>query len=339
MGFMNNHDTGRRWLFSDPQMVADLIRGFIREPWVEELDLETLELVSGSFVSETFQRRENDVIWRVKFRDRWLYVYLLLEFQSTVDRLMALRLMVYVGLLYQQLVNEKKVLPGEALPPVLPIVLYNGRTPWRAPRDVADLIAECPDKLAAYRPSMRYFLLEERAQDLDELAGMNNLAAVVFRLEKCKTPEDVRQAGAVLREWCDEPAHRKSAWRIVRWVLRFFKKRSGGEQLTEELTEIRDLGAMLEERVKEWEKELLEKGLQEGIKEGIKKGIKKGMEKGIEKGVEQGEAEVLLRLLERKFYEIPPEYRQRIDDADSSQLLAWAERILTAESIDDVFGD
>ncbi len=326
MAFMNDHDTGRRWLFSDPQMVADLIRGFIREPWVEDLDLETLELVSGSFVSETFQRRENDVIWRVKFRGRWLYVYLLLEFQSTVDRLMALRLMVYVGLLYQQLVDEKKVGSGEALPPVLPIVLYNGKAPWRAPLDVAELIADCPEELAAYRPSMRYFLLEERAQDPDELAGMANLAAVVFRLEKCETPEEVRQAGAVLREWCDDLAHRESSLRIVRWVLHFFKKRSGGEQLTEELAEIRDCEAMLEERIKEWEKELVEKGVQEGIK------------KGIAEGLEQGEAEVLIRLLDRKFGEIPPEYRQRIDDADSEQLLLWAERILTAESIGDVFG-
>ena len=62
------------------------------------------------------------------------------------------------------------------------------------PQMVADLIAECPGELAAYRPSMRYFLLEERAQDPDELAGMSNLAAVVFRLEKCETPEEVRQA-------------------------------------------------------------------------------------------------------------------------------------------------
>ncbi len=323
---MNDHDTGRRWLFSDPQMVADLIRGFIHEPWVEDLDLETLELVSGSFVSETFQRRENDIIWRVKFRGRWLYVYLLLEFQSTVDRLMALRLMVYVGLLYQQLVDEKKVAPSEPLPPVLPIVLYNGRAPWRAPLDVAELIVESPDELAAYRPSMRYFLLEEHAQDPDELATMNNLAAVVFRLEKCKTPDDLRQAGAALREWCDDPTRRESTRRVVHWALRFFTKRSGGEQLTEELAEIRDCEAMLEERIKEWEKELIEKGIQEGIK------------KGIAEGLEQGEAEVLLRQLERKFGEISPEYRQRIDDADSQQLLAWAERILSAETMDDVFG-
>ncbi len=101
------------------------------------MDLETLERVSGSFVSDRFKRRENDVIWRVRFRSQWLYVYLLIEFQSTVDRFMALRLMVYVGLLYQRLIDEKLIRPGGFLPPVLPIVLYNGTRRWSAPLDVA----------------------------------------------------------------------------------------------------------------------------------------------------------------------------------------------------------
>ncbi len=87
---------------------------------------------------------------------------------------------------------------------------------------------------------------------------------------------------------------------------------------------------MLEERIKEWEKELVEKGVQEGIERGVKEGI--------EKGIEKGEADMLLWQLERKFGEVPLEYRQRIDDADSTQLLLWGERILTAETIDDVFG-
>jgi len=37
----------------------------------------------------------------VQFRQRWIYVYLLIEFQASVDRFMAWRLMVYVGLLYR----------------------------------------------------------------------------------------------------------------------------------------------------------------------------------------------------------------------------------------------
>ncbi|HAB08131.1 MAG TPA: transposase, partial [Alcanivorax sp.] len=45
--------------------------------------------------------RHGDAVWRIRWGEEWLYVYLLLEFQSSVDRFMALRIMVYTGLLHQ----------------------------------------------------------------------------------------------------------------------------------------------------------------------------------------------------------------------------------------------
>ena len=42
------------------------------------------------------------------------------------------------------------------LPPVLPIVIYNGRQPWTAAEDVAELIAFGGEALARYQPSLRY---------------------------------------------------------------------------------------------------------------------------------------------------------------------------------------
>ena len=50
---------------------------------------------------------------------RQLYVYLLLEFQSDVDPWMAVRLLVYVGLLYQDLIRAGCLTPDGCLPPVL----------------------------------------------------------------------------------------------------------------------------------------------------------------------------------------------------------------------------
>jgi hypothetical protein len=50
---------------------------------------------------------------------------ILLEFQSTFDRLMAVRLLTYIGLLYEDLHRSKAIGPDDPLPPVLPIVLYN----------------------------------------------------------------------------------------------------------------------------------------------------------------------------------------------------------------------
>jgi predicted transposase YdaD len=52
------HDAAYKGLFSHPEMVADLLRGFVPEPWVPQIDFSTLELVSGSYVSDDLRTRE-----------------------------------------------------------------------------------------------------------------------------------------------------------------------------------------------------------------------------------------------------------------------------------------
>ena len=52
----------------------------------------------------------------------------------------------------------------------------------------------------------------------------------------------------------------------------------------------------------------------------------------------EGEAAVLLRQMERKFRPLPESARQRIASADAETLLVWAERILDANSVDEVWG-
>jgi len=96
---MATHDTGYRLLFSHPRMVADLLRGFVREDWVGELDFSTLERVETQNVSDLLDDRRSDLVWRVRWGGRWLYLYLVLVFQSTNDPWMAVRLLTYVGLL------------------------------------------------------------------------------------------------------------------------------------------------------------------------------------------------------------------------------------------------
>ncbi len=146
-----DHDRPYKKIFSHPELVTDLIRNFVDEPWVEQLDFTTLERQSGSYVSDELRERHDDVIWRVRFQDRWLYLYLLLELQSTVDRFMAVRLLVYVGLLYQDLIKQRKLTVHNQLPPVLPLVLYNGNKLWSAETNIQSLIASIPLGLEHYQ--------------------------------------------------------------------------------------------------------------------------------------------------------------------------------------------
>lgn len=179
-------------------MVADLLRGFVREDWVQRLDFDSLEKVSGTYVADDLREREDDVIWRVRWGQDWLYIYLLIEFQSTIDRYMAVRILVYLGLLYQNLIRTGQLATEGRLPPVMPLVLYNGNKRWDAPTEVADLIVPVPGGLEIYRPQLKYFLLDEGRYTDSELAPLRNLAAALFRLENSRTPHDVEQVVSAL---------------------------------------------------------------------------------------------------------------------------------------------
>jgi hypothetical protein len=182
-------------------MVADLLRGFVTTDWVRAVDLTTLERVHSSHISTDLREREDDILWRVRGQHSWLYIYLLLEFQSTVDTYMAVRIQTYVGLLYEGLIRSRQFTPAGKLPPVVPIVLYNGRGRWTAAMNVEDLIEAMPGGLTAYRPRQPYVLIDETRYSESELASGRNLAAALFRLEQSRTPADVQRVLAALIAW------------------------------------------------------------------------------------------------------------------------------------------
>ena len=104
-----DHDHSYKLLFSHSEMMADLLQGFVTAEWVRDVDLSTLERVHSSHVSDDLRERENDIIWRVRWQDDWLYIYLIVEFQSTVYRFMAVRFMTYEGLLYEGLIHSQQL--------------------------------------------------------------------------------------------------------------------------------------------------------------------------------------------------------------------------------------
>jgi hypothetical protein len=314
------HDTGYKKLFSHPEMVADLLRGFVHEDWVRDLDFSTLERVSGSYVTPELRSRESDVVWRVRWeRDRWLYVYLLIEFQSTVDPFMALRVMVYLGLLYQDLVQNRQLTAAGKLPPVLPLVLYNGYAPWGAARELGELIAEVPGGLERYRPHLRYCLLDEARIADSELESLRNLAAALFRLEKSRGPEDIQRVLMALIEWLGEPELADLRRSFTTWLLRVLLPARVPGTVIPQVADLQEVKSMLAERVIEWTHEWKQEGLEEGL---------------------ERSRGVLLRNLEKRFGPLPDEVRRRVEAIASIEeltefvLRAGAAPSLTALAVD-----
>ncbi|TRX01799.1 Rpn family recombination-promoting nuclease/putative transposase, partial [Candidatus Methylobacter oryzae] len=214
------HDSSYKLLFSEPEIIIDLLQGFVHEPWVNELDFSTLEKVSGSYIADDLRSREDDVIWRVQYQQSWIYVYLLIEFQSTVDAYMAVRLMSYMGLLYQDLIKTKQQTENKQLPPILPVVLYNGEKRWDAATELKDLIVKVPGGLEKYLPSLNYLLLDEGAFDAKELSPLKNLVAAIFRLENSTSREDIIDVIGNLIEWLATPEQTRLRRSFTIWIKR-----------------------------------------------------------------------------------------------------------------------
>ena len=75
-------DASDKLLCATPRLGVDLLRGFMPDAWGREADFTTLERVSSEQMSDDLRDRQTDIIWRLRWRDDWLYVYLLLELQS-----------------------------------------------------------------------------------------------------------------------------------------------------------------------------------------------------------------------------------------------------------------
>src|SRR5215208_1367947 len=285
---MADHDHSYKLLFSHTAMVADLLRDFVHEDWVRELDFSTLERVEGSFVTHELHERESDIIWRVRWGgERWLYVYLLLEFQSTVDPWMALRVLVYTGLLWQSLARDGELSASGRLPPVLPLVLYNGERPWGAALEVGGLIEPVPGGLERYRPQLRYFLLDQSRLAEEELAPRRNLAAALFRLEKSREVADVDRVLSNLVEWLRSPEESSLRQAFAVWVVKVLSSRLPEVGLPQ-VTDLMEVRTVLAERVTEWTRQWKQEAYQEGREQGLEDGREQGREQGREEGLEQG---------------------------------------------------
>ena len=338
------HDRSHRLLFSHPRLVRDLLGGFLDEPWVDELELRTLEALPADFVSRDgpgpFDERIADVVWKVRCRDRDVFIVILLELQSTSDPRMALRLATYVLLFYQRLARDGQLLRRGLLPPVLPIVFYNGSSPWAAAVELSELIHPAPNGLERYLPSMRYAVIDERRFPLESLPA-DNFVSVLISAEQGTSIEDFESTLSLLASCLSEGSEdsRRLGRDIVAWLSRVVLPRRIPDTEIPELQRFDEFQTYVEANMQTWTEQWKAEGVAEGMQKGIQQGRQEGIRQGMQKGMRDGKTELLTSLIRSKFgVDAASDLGERFDAASLDELDRWAERMLTAETIDDVFG-
>ncbi len=278
---MNIHDSGYKKLFSNRTIFRQLLETFVNQEWVHSLDFDTCEPLDKSFISEHYKETESDLIYKIQFQDREVYIYILIEFQSTVDPFMALRVLNYITNFYMDfLVNNSGV---NKLPAVFPIVLYNGEARWTAPVNLSALIERTPP-LGRFALDFQYFLIAENQYSQEALLKIRNIVSTLF-LAESHYNLDVLEA-ELLNVFSAE-ADRQAVSLFLNW----FRQLAFHGRIESDDYESLESIYRTEEEVKTMLVTALEKERQRFFQNGLREGKQEGLLEGEQKGKQEGRIE------------------------------------------------
>jgi hypothetical protein len=278
------HKHGYGLLFSNRQFVKELIEGFIDPELAAELDFEQFKPeLEKHYVTEDFQEFAEDLVVQVGFKGTTAYLYVLAEFQSTPDRFMALRVLNYLTLFYADWLKDHP--KAKLLPPVLPVVLYNGGRRWTAPLEFGALVQVHP-RLRQWVPEFKMWFLNERAVPRADLLGLGNALATVFLLEQT-TPEEIDKLTGKMSDLLRNEVSAEAIKVLAVWIKHLVLDQGISGNIAAEIESInneKETPGMFVDTIQKAKRIWRAEGRAEGIRKGLAEGVQKGLAEGVQKG-------------------------------------------------------
>ncbi|MEY5009396.1 MAG: hypothetical protein RLZZ253_535 [Verrucomicrobiota bacterium] len=298
------HDRLFRGTFSDPANARGFLEAHLPESVTRMILWESLECVSCSFIDPALAATESDLVFKFLRGDTECYLYVLLEHQSAEDPFMPYRLARYILGLWARHLREH---PGSRrLPPVFPIVVYQGAAPWKSGTRLRDLIAlKSGDPNERWQLGLEFSVIELFRTGYEELRGTPE-GILALRVLKADA------AGELLsdRVWKVEEWRKISGAALYR-VMRYIASRNRDrEALRHHIEQLR------EPRLEEAYMTITEQCWAEGRAAGHAVGHAVGREEGIREGENRGalaeKRRAVLRALEIRYGSASRSIRDRI---------------------------
>lgn len=178
------HDAFFSWLVSHLSFARQLLMCILPPDLLEELDLGTLCIVPPDRIDGRLRRHRADVLFTVCTKSgRPVLLYLLLEHKSYRDPNATFQVVRYIVHAAEDWLRQKQ--PFHC---ILPVVLYNGRSPWKAARSLHQIF-RVPPKFASLFPRFRARVLDLPRMDDKILQGSTDFIASARLLRSCRQPD------------------------------------------------------------------------------------------------------------------------------------------------------
>ena len=262
--------------------------------------------------------------------ERWAVVVILLEHQSDTDRLMPLRLILFMVLYWDRqwrewLESSQPRAPLQ-LRPILPIVFYTGSTAWGSARTIADLLDE-PKEFHSFVPRWEPLfrnLSDRSPEELLSTAGEWLKALAVMRAADAEPTAFAEVFEKAVKGIAGLVSQDEVRWHdLMRLLLTWIYWRRPAEE-REQLETI----AVASQR---------EQSIQTEVGTMASKLGPSTVEKSFNEGALQNARSMLLAMIERKFKSVPESLARQIDSCiEVEKLTAATISAASAERADEI---
>ena len=284
------HDRLFRKVFSEPAEAAGLLRAYVPAWLADTLDWSSLSLMSDSYVDDDLRASESDLLYAVEQRPdaaepgdarRSLRLYLLFEHQSRPDRLMRFRLLKYCCRIWDDFLRPADAEGTPDLPPIVPLVFYQGESHWRHTTEFSDLFAK-PVRRWPWTPQFKHLLVDQSQMGVGAVQGetLGRLAQLALMAAARREVRAALETAVRLMGELDRAGQSERFAVVVLYVLR-----------TQDEETLREFGTALRREVRGPGGDMMTYGerlIQEGRQEGVLKGRQEGQVATIESFLRAG---------------------------------------------------
>lgn len=274
------HDITFKKLFGEREIAKDVIEKNLPKEVLDELDMNSLEKLDGSFISEELKATFSDIIYRVKINNRDAYIALLLEHKSYIDKFAIFQIAGYILDVWRKIIEDGK----RELPVVIPLLVYHGKGNWNYEKDIREMIPDfhiLPEYLKQMLPVLRHDFINIRKYNEEDIREYKPVTRMVLRSLKYifEDKDKLIEAFIISIDEIEPVVTEEELNKYVDIFLLYYS--AVNKNLTEEdiIQKIQELGGK-GEKIMTILQEREQKGIQQGIELGIQQGMKQGMKQG-----------------------------------------------------------
>ena len=227
----NEHDKIFRKILSIKSETAKFINKTLDLTGGDTIKEEQLEKYTTRFITTNLYDKESDIIYKIKGRN----IFILIEHQTQNDYKMPIRMLEYSLGIIKSAIDYKKITDiNYKMPSVIPIVLYTGKTKWKAKRSISEKQQTLDRKNEQKYP--KYNLVDVNNFTEEELIQEKTYISKIMLIEKHRNTEElIKYLKAVVQEVIKhkEEYNHEAEEVFVIMIKKILMKKIGSERVNE----------------------------------------------------------------------------------------------------------